>query len=58
MKLSDVQIGQRYEASVCGRLIVVRVTSVQPTPSPPWSRTQDAVVTRIATRCKWDSTTT
>jgi hypothetical protein len=44
MKLSDVQIGQRYEASVCGRLIVVRVTSVKPTPSTPWSRTQDAVI--------------
>ena len=44
MKLSDVQIGERYEASVCGRLIVVRVTSIRPTPSPPWSTKQEAVV--------------
>jgi hypothetical protein len=44
MKLSDIRIGERYEASVCGRLIVVRVTSVTPVASPPWSRTQEAVV--------------
>jgi hypothetical protein len=44
MKLSDIRIGERYEACVCGRMAIVRVTNVTPVPSPPWSRTEQAVV--------------
>jgi len=47
MKLTDVQVGERYEASVRGRLIVMRVSSIRPMPSPPRSTKQQAVVLGI-----------
>ena len=47
MKLTDIRVGERYEACVCGRLIVVRVSSIRPMPSLPRSTKQQAVVLGI-----------
>ena len=35
MKFSDIRVGREYEANVCGRLLVVRITRIRALPSPP-----------------------